>query len=86
MTTFQVGDVVRLVSVNWLEEDEPAEFVEILNGLIGQSGEVLSVGPESRTALVMLGTSWPTLCAYDEIELVHRPAPKEQLPLLEVES
>ncbi len=81
---FQVGDVVRVVKVDWMEEGDPLEFLELLRQRIGRSGMVKEATVISALVLVD-GDEQPTLWTNDEMELVHRPAPKEQLPLIEVQ-
>ncbi len=85
MSEFQVGDVVRVKSVNEECESSP-EFDAILHNLIGQTGTVAVVGYQDKSVIIHVdgnGVTYSVLMFSDEIELVHRPAPKEQLQLLE---
>lgn len=87
---YQVGDRVRVTQITWLEDDDTPEYAALLRSLIGCVGVVVATNEYHDYPIVTVETSdgnkrQVALCN-EEIELVHRPAPQEQIPLLEVES
>ena len=74
-----------MVQLVWLEEDDTPAYAKSLAQRIGKSGTVKEATILSAVVLID-GDNMLTLWTNEELELVHRPAPKEQLPLIEVES
>ena len=94
MSEFQVGDVVR---VSRYDEsyllDTKCRSREVPKNFEGQVGEVVHVIAENdlENLAVKFRNLYPDkavskiLLWHTEVELVHRPAAKEQLPLIEVQ-